>query len=139
MTRVSKKALSPKQIDKLFLHMNSSLTKLSTKDADRFLSELLGTEERLMLAKRLTVIVMLVEGYSLYKVARTLNVSTATADKIRKRIEKGEYAHTLSILKKDKAGYKKILTIIDSALTLGGFLPKYIGNDRYRSFKKPFN
>lgn len=78
-----------------------------------------------MLAKRLAVAVMVQEGYSLYRISNTLKVSPATAEKIKESIERNEYQHILSVLKKDKANYAIILEVIESILTVGGIMPRY--------------
>lgn len=88
-----------------------------------------------MLAKRLAIIVMVFEGHSLYKVAQTLHVSTATADKVKRRMRRHGYDRIISHLKKDTRNYMAVLTIIDSVLHLGGALPRYTGKDRYRALK----
>ncbi len=101
------------------------LGKLSIVQTGEFLEALLGPEEQLMLAKRLAIIVMIHEGYSLYKISDSLKVSPATASKIKFYYDQDHYAPILTALKNNKPVYLAIIQSIDSMLTLGGHLPRY--------------
>lgn len=85
-----------------------------------------------MLAKRLAVIILLVEGRSLYSVAKMLKVSPVTAKKIKRGLERGAYDHILKVLGKSKKDYFVILKTLDAVLSLGGILPHYNGLSRYQ-------
>ena len=135
MARIAKQPLPHTQLETLFTQLHEVLGKSSTIQIGSFMNEFLGPEERIMLAKRLAIIVMLTRGSSLYKVAQTLSVSTATAGKIQERIESGHYTRLISLLKKNKKQYHSILETLDSLLHLGGFLPHYTGMERYRNLK----
>lgn len=125
MARVTKNEISDKQLLVLFSKLNDSLGSFGKQQVDIFLHDLLGSEERIMLAKRFAAVVMLNEGHTLYNVAATLHVSTSTAKRIAKRLEHDEYAQLVSLLKTNKKAYLAILETIDSVLTLGGALPRY--------------
>jgi uncharacterized protein YerC len=102
MARIAKKQLSQAHLDTLFIQLHTVLSNSSPKQVGSFLHELLGREERIMLAKRLAVIVMLSHGNSLYKTAQTLQVSTATAGKMQERLQRNDYTQLLTLLKKIK-------------------------------------
>ena len=135
MARIAKQPLPHIQLESLFTQLHEILGKSSTTQIESFMYEFLGREERIMLAKRLAIIVMLTHGSSLYKVAQTLSISSATAGKIQDRIEQGHYSHLIPLLKKNKKQYLSILKTLDSLLHLGGFLPHYTGMERYRNIK----
>jgi uncharacterized protein YerC len=136
MARIAKKQLSQAHLDTLFIQLHTVLSNSSPKQVGSFLHELLGREERIMLAKRLAVIVMLSHGNSLYKTAQTLQVSTATAGKMQERLQRNDYTQLLTLLKKNKKQYHSFLETLDSLLHLGGVLPHYTGMDRYRNLNK---
>ena len=133
MVRLNKNQLTSNQLNELFVQLNSAVGKLSGSDANLFLSDLLGDEERIMIAKRLGVIILLIEGYSLYKISKILKVSTATADKLNQDLKNKKLDNLVKILGKNKKDYFAILDTLDSILHLGGILPHYNGPDRSRN------
>ncbi len=132
MVHLNRNRLSKKQLDLLFDQLNNTLSKFSSEDAGSFLSELLGYEERIMLAKRLAVIILLLEGKSLYRTAMILKISTATAEKVKTKIDCGKYDQIIASIGKNKKEYFSILETLDKILHLGGILPHRNGPDRYR-------
>lgn len=135
MVRVNKNKLPKNDQDNLFRQLNVILGKLSTSNADIFVQELLGPEERLTIAKRLAVIVMLQEGYSLYRISDTLKISSSTADRIFDNLEDGHYEGLTSLLRQNKTDYASILNVIESIFTVGGIMPSRAGLDRYRGIR----
>ncbi len=139
MARINKDKLKKDQLDKLFNQLNNTLGKLSTRDTNLFLSDLLGEEEKIMIAKRLGVIVLLLEGYSLNKISKILRVSTSTADRLKRDLENRKVDNLIRIIGKNKKDYFLILNTLDSILHLGGILPHYSGTDRYKNLPRPFD
>lgn len=125
MSRINRTQLSPKELGALLDQFDSLLGTLNKSATNNILNEVLGHEERIMLAKRLIGIVLLTEGYTEYRTAQTLKLSPSTTGKLASRIAGGEFAETLRILKKNKKNYIKILETIDSILHFGGILPRY--------------
>ncbi|MEZ4195024.1 MAG: hypothetical protein R3B53_01330 [Candidatus Paceibacterota bacterium] len=115
------------------------LGKSSASDADNFLSELLGYEERVMIAKRLACLILILEGISPYKASLILKISPSTADKVQKSIEAKNYDGIIKLLAKNTKNYRSILDTIDSILHLNGILPHYNGLDRYKNLPKTSN
>jgi len=136
MVRLNRTKLTKGQLDALFTQMSSAIGKLSKNEIGYFLSELLGEEERVMLAKRLAIIILLQEGNTLYSIAQILKVSPTTAEKIKYKLDKGEYSHVVSALHRSKREYLVILDTLDSILHLGGLLPHRCGLERYRILKQ---
>ena len=132
MTNISKKRLSDQQLEKLFSQLSVLVAKSSTANAKLILSDLLGYEEKVMLAKRLAAVLLLHRGTSLYQTAQLLKISTATATKIHRQIEVGEYEHIVNVFKKKSHYIVEVIGTIDSILHLGGILPHYSGPDRRR-------
>ena len=96
------------------------------------LQEVLGEEEQVMLAKRLAVIVLLLEQKSLYSIAHSLKLSPATAQRIKENFDTGQYHTIVKQLQTSKRNYYMILEMLDSILHVGGILPHYNGPDRSR-------
>lgn len=136
MVRLNSHELSSQQITSLYTQLNKILAPKSPNSTGKLLEELLGYEERVMVAKRIACIVLLTEGYSLYKTAQKLHISTATAEKISKRLNAGSYNTILQRLGASKKSYFSVLDTIDSILHLGGVLPHYNGLDRYPGYEK---
>ncbi len=132
MVRINRNELSKEELDSLLTQFDILLAKLDQTSTKIFLNELLGNEERIMLAKRLATIILLCEGYSEYRVSRVLKLSPTTTGKVADAIACGSYSGILSILKKNRKNYISMLKTIDSILHLGGILPHYTGLDRYR-------
>lgn len=136
MVRVNRNKLPKAELERLFKQFGSFLGKLTENNAGLFLQELLGPEERLTLAKRLAIIVMLNEGYSIYRVADTLKISTSTAERINERLDKGVYDHLLEVLAKNKNDYFVLLDVLEAILTVGGIMPSRAGTGRYRNIRR---
>lgn len=134
MVRLNKTSLYSKQIQDLLLQLAKVTAPKEAAHAHAILSELLGTEEQIMLAKRLAAIVLLAEGYSSYKISRTLKLSKSTIATISFKMERGDYKAVLKTLGKDKKDYFAILKALDDILHLGGILPHYNGLSRYKRF-----
>lgn len=133
MTNVSKQPMSTAELERLFNQLNTVINSLNLTSTNRFLTELLGHEERIMLAKRFAIIIMLNESYSIYQIANRLKVSTSTVTAIQTKLTSGSYDQLLSILSKDRSVYADIWKTLDTILHLGGVLPHYVGLDRYKN------
>lgn len=132
MVRLNKTHLQQKQINQLFQQLAKVIAPKHADHAANTLSELLGQEERIMLAKRLAVIVLLSEGFSAYRIADELKLSQSTIAATAEKLNSGAYRTIEQNLRKDTKNYFAILEVIDSVLHLGGILPHYNGMDRYR-------
>ena len=113
MPHVSRKKLNKKIYQKIGEEFIQFVLELkSSKDAKSFLTNLLTKTERIMLAKRLAVIGMLIRGYSFEAIQQTLEVSPATVDKFWKIIQQSPSSFLLirsRIETKSKSGFWKIL------------------------------
>jgi uncharacterized protein YerC len=132
MVRINKNNLDSTELEKLFKQCAYILAPKEAKHAHLVLQEILGYEERVTMAKRVAVIVLLVEDVSNYKIGLHLKLSQSTVATIAKKLQSGEYSTILTTLGKNKTDYFKILDTLDSILHLGGILPHYNGIDRYK-------
>jgi uncharacterized protein YerC len=132
MVRLNRNALSKKQLDDLFTQFAKAVSPKDFKHTDLVLTELLGKEERIMLAKRFAVVAMLVEGVSMYKIGQLLKLSQSTVEHISKKLQNGHFDYMLKKISKTKKDYFAFLDTLDNILHLGGILPHYNGLDRYR-------
>ena len=135
MVRLNKDQLDDGQLEVLFTQFAQLLNSSNTHTTNQIVYEILGHEERIMLAKRIAIIVLLIEGYSLYEIALKLKVSPATAQKIRHNLEQGDYQSVRRRLGKSKKDYFAFLDVLDNILHLGGILPHYNGMDRYKHIR----
>ncbi len=133
MAHLSKHQLQPHQLEQLFSQLNKLVGKLNENTASDFLSELLGKEEKIMIAKRLAAIVMLVEGNSIYRVAQLLLISPSTTERIKLNLEIGKYRKLVRILKNNKNDYKQFWEMLEVILRAG--LPPR-GRGRWKSVLK---
>ncbi len=131
MARVSKQPLEQSYTNELVEQLAEVIGRLSANQATAFLSEFLGTEEKLMLSKRLAAVVMIHEKHTLYAVAHTLKISHATANTIKLRYDRGAYTETLRSLHKNKIDYGAFLDTLDTILKAG--LPRYKGNESWKA------
>ena len=83
MSQVSGRKLSPKVEDEMFRVLRQSLVDCSSeKESDLFLDALLSDTEKIMLAKRLAIMVMLARGTHYTHIAEALKVTSGTIAKI---------------------------------------------------------
>ncbi|MAZ56225.1 hypothetical protein CL653_00330 [bacterium] len=125
MVHVSKTTLKKKDLQKLFSQLNETVGRLNKQQSEDFLSTLLGEEEKIMLAKRLSAILMLAHGQSTYRVTEVLKLSSSTLKIYKSKLDDGKYDLLLTAIRKQKKGYLELLETIDSILHLGGALPHY--------------
>ena len=135
MVRINKNLLEDKVVKSLYKQLDKVLGELPPDKISVFLNGLIGPEERLMLAKRLAVIVMLKEGYSSYRIAETLKLSQSTIKNIQARRSGGAYVEVTKTLKNHLEAYRAILDIVDSLLHVGNIMPHRVGLDRYKGIR----
>jgi uncharacterized protein YerC len=122
MTNVNKRPLPKSQAELLQVQFHRLIGSLNERQSSVFFGQLLGNEERVMLMKRLGTIIMLSEGHSRYRVAKSLAISPATADTIANRLKRGDYDQLLNTIGSSTQSYKHfketLLSLIGTALYL---------------------
>lgn len=130
MVRLNKNTLTEKQLNNLFKQFVTIVAPKQPTESTRILKEILGSEEQIMIAKRIAIIVLLLEGKSLYAISNMLKISPSTAEKVQNNLANDCYEAIIQRLHHSKKDYFAILNTIDSILHLGGILPHYNGPDR---------
>ncbi|MCK4386993.1 MAG: hypothetical protein KAV41_02845 [Candidatus Pacebacteria bacterium] len=103
MVNISKRKLKKDILNKINNKLIETIYKLDDKKSiNLFLNDLLTYSEKVVLIKRLSIIFMLYEGLSGYRIHMMLNVSQATVLKIAVKIDKGGYENILKIVKQKK-------------------------------------
>lgn len=91
MVQLSRRPLSKFIYNSILESLDWLLRHLSKKEeVDTFLHDFLSKTERLMLAKRLAISLMLQKGYSYTEIRATLKVSPSTIYKIQQNLENGK-------------------------------------------------
>lgn len=114
MPQVSRIKLNKQAEEKLIEVLELVLSKTNNKEQMRsFLNSLLTPTEKLMLAKRLTVVVLIKEGLNDSQIAKTLNLTRITVAKMRYFFEAHGEGYELAIrtLRNEKlmGEFKKVL------------------------------
>jgi len=119
MTNISKQQLKPNHLKQLYVQLSKTITKLDTRTTNTFLDELLGKEEKIMIAKRFAVIMMLIEGNSIYRTAQLLHMSPSTVQQLQNNFTAGKYKNIEKILKKNEKNYEEFWKTLEIILRAG--------------------
>ncbi|HNW71917.1 MAG TPA: Trp family transcriptional regulator [Candidatus Paceibacterota bacterium] len=134
MPHVSNKKLDKILLNKLFAKLISVLGKAQDKNyLHLVIKELFTYTEKIMLAKRLAIVLMLSKNLPQHRIAESLKVSPTTVTKISLRMENGKYDSIIKISKKEKVDLEKIIMNI---LTAGGIMPPMVGKKYWRKINK---
>lgn len=108
MAHVSTKRIKKKVASELADQFLTFLALAHTKHEARILAhELFSQTERVMLAKRLAVVVLLVRGYSFSQIEKALGVTAQTVARIWKETKEGRYHHIMRYARKNAGHFKK--------------------------------
>lgn len=134
MPRVSKNKLD----NKTFYQISEKLFKAakylkSEKEAAQFFSDLLTKTERIMLAKRLSIIIMLEAGYPFKVINEVLKVSEGTISAMRERLDRGGDGYRLVLKRFEREKFWKNFFKVIEEVTRPKFLPPITGKGRWRS------
>ncbi|MEA2112696.1 MAG: Trp family transcriptional regulator [Patescibacteria group bacterium] len=130
MVNISKKKLSGDVFNKINNRLIETIYNLNTKNSvNQFFNEILSYPEKVILAKRFSIIFMLHEEMSWYRIHKILNVSIATVRKVSTKIELEEYKNILKIVKRKK-NRKTFWTEMDIVLKMG--MPPIVGKGRWK-------
>ncbi len=105
MPHVSRNKLDLKAEQKLIQTLDLVLTKIQKEEQiDQFLLALLTPTERIMLAKRLAIVILLKEGLLESEIAETLHVTRVTVSRLQFFLESrgSGYQIALEVLKNEK-------------------------------------
>lgn len=124
MTQVSKYPVSKEVYEQIFDIFLKSITTLNTTTLSaNFLKEFLSPTEQIMLAKRLAIGFLLINGYDHRTISKTLRVSTGTISRVNHFMRNGRYYKMIidRLLEDEKINnvLLKIGEFITGALSLG--------------------
>src|SRR3989344_5475135 len=137
MPHVSKQKLDKETLNQISERLITIIIKLQNKDeAAAFLEDLLTKTERIMLAKRLAITIMLERGYPFQVISQSLKVSEATISVMRDRIDRGGrgFKNILEKLEKDRS-IEKLLKILDTIISAFA-MPPIAGKGRWKFLYK---
>lgn len=127
MPQVSKRWLSKDIEEKMFALFFQAFARLSKPmDIAKFLNDLLGPVERIMLAKRLAIAVLLRRGYDYESIKQTLRVSSETIARVNISLNYSGEGYTMVVdeILKDKQ-MREFWEKVEDALTT--FIPPVTG------------
>ena len=134
MPHVSKNKPDSKLLTLIFSELSTLIAHTNKNSAPKFLHELLTKTEQIMLAKRLTAVVMLSQEKGVYKIATRLNLSTSTVQRIASAYQGGEYesiVHSITRSKKDTERFWELIELISR-----GGMPSMSHKDRWKFLTK---
>lgn len=119
MTLVSRYKLRPEVWSKVFNLFTTSLSSIKNKDnVEVFLNDFLSPTERIILAKRFAIAVLLAKGNNYEQIKSLLHVTSATISKVNESLkynEKGINETIKEVLKKDSVRlvWEEIKSVFD--------------------------
>jgi len=135
MTHVSKREISQKTktfLEKQFVDM--FVAQATKKEVAAMLHNLLTPAETLMLAKRVTIIVLLHKNCSTYEISESLKVSSSTVARLDTMRRAGKFRHLEKVLKR-KDSRENLLGVVETILQIG--MPPRVGKGRWsRTFRE---
>src|SRR3989338_4094214 len=130
MPHLSKKKLDKETLKKISGKLVAILERAQNqKKLAPLLDELLTATEKIMLAKRLAVVLMLSGDTPQHRIAEALLVSPSTVTIISLGIAMGKYDLIGSISEKDQIDLEKVIWLL---LTAAGILPPRAGHKYWR-------
>lgn len=133
MPRVSKRPVKHNILEKISEQLISYIASIKTRrKSELFLTELCTEEERLVLAKRLAIVVMLEHNYSYVTIQKTLSVSPATIARIAEEKDRGRFRYIekqCGTRYRPKSGEEDFWDMLEEMLRMG--MPP-MGKGRWR-------
>ena len=102
MTHISKRPISGTVKERLDEYMIAFLTEAGSSTRKQIFRELFTKTERLMIAKRLILILLISQENSIYKISATLGMSPSTVARFKHSIDKGGFFRTRQWLGKER-------------------------------------
>src|SRR3989338_6280058 len=131
MTQISKYPLRKEIENRMLEVFLDSIGMVKTREhVQKLIDDLFSPTERVMLAKRLSIALLLLKKYDQRTVARILNVSLGTVNKVSLALQKGNGGYELvvnSIVRQEKfhAFLEKIDETLLDIVTTGHSLPNW--------------
>lgn len=137
MPHVSRKRLKKEIATELADQFLTFLSLAQTKKEARILAnELLSQTERVMLAKRLAIVVLLVRGYSFTQIEEALGVTRQTVIRVWKDMKIGKY-DKIARYAREHTGHFKKEAFMDALIRMIHFgMPPRAGRGRWKFLNK---
>ena len=122
MAQVSRYPLSQKTYERIFEILFESILKIKNKEeAEEFLGEFLTPTEKIMLAKRISIAVLLTKDYDYRAIIKTLHVSFPTIAGVSASIKYagGGYRKVVEKLLKEERVRDILLSVVEGIATVG--------------------
>lgn len=130
MPHISSRKLDRESLDGILVRLISIFKKAGHKHKTAaLLDELLTETEKVMLAKRLSIVLLLQNGIPQHRIAETFKVSPTTVSKLSLQVELGKYDAVKNISAEERFDLEKIIQTI---LTAGGIMPPRTGKRYWR-------
>jgi len=122
MAQVSRYPLSQKVYERIFEILFESILKIKNKEeAEEFLGEFLSPTEKIMLAKRISIAVLLAKNYDYRQIIKTLHVSFPTIAGVSGSVKYagGGYRKVVEKLLKEEKIKNILLSVVEGVATVG--------------------
>ncbi len=134
MVNISKNKLSDETREKIYAQFMKTILSLSDTNAGReYINNLLTDSEKIMLAKRLAVMMMLEKKYSWNEIMNVLKVSRATVFSVKKKLGHKKSASILNHSILSDIDQNKFWSTVE--VILRGGMPEY-GKGRWKGLNK---
>ena len=122
MSQVSKYPVSPKVYERIFEILFQAAVKIKNKkEAEEFFNDILSPTEKIMLAKRISIALLLVKKYDYRAIRRILHVSSPTIADVSASLRytgKG-YKQIVEKLLEEEAIKDFLLSVVEGIASLG--------------------
>lgn len=127
MPHISRVDIDKRLEAELFESLETALGKLSKTEMKEFLFSFLSPTEKLMLAKRLAIIILLKENVSATNIASTLHVTMETVVRTRMKSELSKEGYEIALKKIENE--KFINDFKDTLLKIAGYTVRAAGGN----------
>lgn len=136
MPHVSRKKIKKEIATELADQFLTFLSTAQSKAEARILAnELLSQTERVMLAKRLAIVVLLVRGYSFQQIGESLGVTPQTVTRIWHGLKEGKYQKVARYAREHTRHFKQE-TFMDAFIRVIHIgMPPRVGRGRWKSLR----
>lgn len=125
MVKYASEELDHQTLTKVQQQLAHTLSGRSEEQVSALLRDLLGPKEYAALAKRLTAILLLLQGRSASETARVLKMSRAHANTLAHRLRAGEFTSITEQYTDVPAGWDDVTQFTENILRMGGLMPLY--------------
>jgi Trp operon repressor len=112
MPHITKKQLDKNLREKLNVHLLSILLDTARKDRTRIFKEILTKTERVMIAKRLLLLMLIDKSIPTHKIAEVLSMSPSTVARYELKTENNAFRASIKFLKQNDSKLEKTFSAL---------------------------